>query len=160
MALKILADKSGVKGMLGGQVIDIQNDGKNIDIETLNYINELKTGALIEAAMMMGAVIAGAKDEEILKIEKIAGNIGKAFQIQDDILDVTGSQEEIGKPVLSDEKNNKTTYVTILGVEKASERVEQLTKEALEMLVSIDNGDNRRNEFLEQLMLSLVYRKK
>lgn len=155
-ALKILAKKAGVYGMIGGQVIDIQNDGKEINIETLDYINELKTGALIEASMMTGAVLAGADSEELLKIEKIAGNIGKAFQIQDDILDVTSSQEVLGKPVYSDEKNNKCTYVTLLGIGEASKRVNDLTVEALEMLRSL----NKENEFLEQLILSLVYRKK
>lgn len=155
-ALKILGKKAGVYGMIGGQVIDIQNDGKDINIETLDYINELKTGALIEASMMTGVVLAGADSEELLKVEKIAGNIGKAFQIQDDILDVTSSQEVLGKPVYSDEKNNKCTYVTLLGIGEASKRVNDLTVEALDMLKSL----NKENEFLEQLILSLVYRKK
>lgn len=155
-ALKILGKKAGVYGMIGGQVIDIQNDGKETDVETLDYINELKTGALIEASMMIGATLAGADSEELLKLEKIAGNIGKAFQIQDDILDVTSSQEVLGKPVYSDEKNNKCTYVTLLGVGEASKRVNDLTVEALDMLRSFD----KKNEFLEQLVLSLVYRKK
>lgn len=155
-ALKILGKKAGVFGMIGGQVTDIKNDGQDINIETLDYINELKTGALIEASMMTGAVLAGADNEEISKIEKIAGNIGRAFQIQDDILDVTSSQEVLGKPVYSDEKNNKCTYVTLLGIEKAAKIVNDLTVEALEMLGSF----NRKNEFLEQLILSLVYRKK
>ena len=155
-ALKILGKKAGVFGMIGGQVTDIQNDGKDINVETLDYINELKTGALIEASMMTGAVLAGADNEEISKIEKIAGNVGRAFQIQDDILDVTSSQEVLGKPVYSDEKNNKCTYVTLLGIEKAAKIVNDLTVDALNMLGSF----NRKNEFLEQLILSLVYRKK
>lgn len=155
-ALQILSRKAGVYGMIGGQVVDIQNDGKEIDVDTLDYINELKTGALIEASMMIGAVLAGAGDDALVKIEKIAGNIGKAFQIQDDILDVISSQEVLGKPIHSDEKNHKSTYVTLLGVEKASERVRTLTMEALELLESFD----KKNEFLEQLIISLIYRKK
>lgn len=155
-ALKILADKAGVFGMIGGQVVDIKNDGKNINIDTLNYINELKTGALIEAAMMMGAALAGASDETLDKIEEIASKIGRAFQIKDDILDLTSSQEVIGKPVLSDEKNNKSTYVNLLGIDGAAETVERLTNEAIDMLEKIDGN----NEFLVKLIYSLVNRKK
>ena len=153
-ALKILADKAGVYGMIGGQVVDIKNDGKSIDIETLDYINELKTGALIEASMMIGATLSGATDNEIELIESLASDIGRAFQIQDDILDVTSTEEELGKPVLSDEKNNKTTYCTLLGVEKASEKVKELTDNAILKLKSL----NKENEFLYELLYSLVYR--
>lgn len=155
-ALQILSKKSGIYGMIGGQVVDIKNDGKAITLETLDYINELKTGALIEACMMMGAVLAGASDEEVNKIEKIAGNIGKAFQIQDDILDVTSTDEELGKPVHSDEKNSKSTYVTLLGIDNAGNKVKELTEEALNLLREFKS----KNEFLEELILSLVYRRK
>lgn len=153
-ALKILADKAGIYGMIGGQVVDIKNDGKAIDIETLDYINELKTGALIEASMMVGATLAGATDNEVELIESVASDIGRAFQIQDDILDVTSTKEELGKPVLSDEKNNKTTYCSLLGIEKASEKVKELTDNAILKLKTL----NKENEFLYELLYSLVYR--
>ena len=121
-ALDYIATKAGAFGMIGGQVVDIKNENSDIDIETLDYINELKTGALIEASMVAGAILAGATKQEVQSIEKIASNVGKAFQIQDDILDVTSTTEVLGKPVLSDEKNNKSTYVTLLGIEAASEK--------------------------------------
>lgn len=155
-ALKVLADKAGIFGMLGGQVVDIQNDGKQIDLETLDYINELKTGALIEAAMMMGAILAGADEHEIKVIESAASDIGRAFQIQDDILDVTSTSEVLGKPVLSDEKNNKSTYVTLLGPDKAAEKVKVLTEKAVNSMKSL----KYENEFLFDLIYSLIYRKK
>lgn len=155
-ALQILSVKAGIWGMIGGQVVDIKNDGKQIDLDTLEYINELKTGALIEAAMMIGGVLAGVDEDALSKIEKIAGNIGKAFQIQDDILDVTSTDEELGKPVHSDEKNSKSTYVTLLGVENAGKKVKELTDEAIGLL----NEFEYKNEFLENLILSLVYRRK
>ena len=124
-ALKVLAQKTGIKGMLGGQGVDVENDGKPLDKQLLDYIYENKTSALIEAALMMGGILAGASDIE--KLEKIGSKIGIAFQIQDDILDVTSSEEELGKPIGSDEKNNKTTYVTLEGIEKAGKEVQRLT---------------------------------
>lgn len=155
-ALKILADKAGVFGMIGGQVVDIKNDGRCVELETLDYINELKTGALIEASMMMGAILAGASEEELQLVECAASDIGRAFQIQDDILDVTGTAEVLGKPVLSDEKNNKSTYVTLLGIDEASARVKDLTEGAIATLRKL----KYENEFLYDLIYSLVYRKK
>ncbi len=155
-ALCILANKAGVFGMIGGQVVDIKNNGSAIDLDTLDYINELKTGALIEASMMMGAVLAGADENETKVIEQAASYIGQAFQIQDDILDVTSTSEVLGKPVLSDEKNNKSTYVSLLGIEKASLKVNELTNKAIEMIKSL----NYENEFLFELIDSLIYRKK
>lgn len=155
-ALKVLADKAGVFGMIGGQTVDILSVNKQEDIANLDYINELKTGALIEAAMVMGAILSGAREEDILLIENIASNIGRAFQIQDDILDVTSTSEKLGKPIHSDEKNNKSTYVNLLGLEESSNKVKQLTDNAISSLVSL----NRENEFLVELLLSLVYRKK
>ncbi|MBQ3666428.1 MAG: polyprenyl synthetase family protein [Lachnospiraceae bacterium] len=155
-ALSILANKAGVFGMIGGQVVDIKNDGRAIDLDTLDYINELKTGALIEASMMMGAVLAGADDMETKKIEQAASYIGQAFQIQDDILDVTSTSEVLGKPVLSDERNHKSTYVSLLGIEDASQKVNDLTNKAIEMIKSFQY----ENEFLFELINSLIYRKK
>ena len=99
--------------MIGGQVVDVQSTGRAIDQEELDFIYELKTGALLEASMMVGAVLAGASDEEVEAVEKIASDVGLAFQIRDDILDVTSTLETLGKPIHSDDKNEKTTYVTI-----------------------------------------------
>ena len=142
--------------MIGGQVVDIKNDGKKIDINTLDYINELKTGALIEAAMTMGATLAGASKEEITLVNECASMIGQAFQIQDDILDVTSTTEVLGKPVLSDEKNNKSTYVNLLGIEEAGNKVEELSNHAIERLKSL----GRENEFLFILIEKLINRNK
>ena len=110
-ALQILAQKAGIYGMLGGQVVDVEAVGRALDREHLDFIYRLKTGALIEASMMIGAILAGASDIEVNKIKEAAADIGLAFQIQDDILDVTSTTQVLGKPVFSDEKNNKTTFV-------------------------------------------------
>ena len=155
-ALQILGKKAGIYGMIGGQVIDVESAGKAIAKERLDVIYALKTGALIESSMMIGAILAGASDEDISKLEKIAANVGKAFQIQDDILDVTSTEEVLGKPIGSDEKNEKTTYVTLFGVEKAKQYVEELSGEAISML----QGFERQNPFLEELLKALIYREK
>ena len=155
-ALKILGHKAGIYGMIGGQVVDVASAGKGISKEVLDFIYVLKTGALIESAMMIGALLAGAEEESILKMETVARDVGIAFQIQDDILDVTSTMEELGKPINSDEKNEKTTYVTLFGLEEASKEVERLSKEALGILQDIP-GDS---EFLEQLIVELIHRKK
>jgi len=141
-AMTVLARKAGVHGMIGGQVVDVRSAGKQIDRKLLDFIYALKTGALIEAAMVIGAVLAGASDNEIEKAEQIAHNIGMAFQIQDDILDVTGTVEILGKPVHSDEKNDKPTYVTIEGLEEAGQDVARLSAEALQLLSELP-GDHR-----------------
>lgn len=153
-ALKVLAQKTGIKGMLGGQGVDVENDGKPLDKQLLDYIYENKTSALIEAALMMGGILAGASDIE--KLEEIGSKIGIAFQIQDDILDVTSSEEELGKPIGSDEKNNKTTYVTLEGIEKAGKEVQRLTDEAVELLREFTD----EKSFLEELFQSLCARRK
>ena len=155
-AMTILAQKAGIYGMLGGQVVDVRSAGCKISGELLAFIYRLKTGALIEASVMIGAVLAGAKEEEIGKMEEIAGKIGLAFQIQDDILDVTSTTEILGKPVHSDEKNEKTTYVTWKGLEKAKEEAARLTEEAVEELRSI----GKECGFMEELLRRLVYREK
>lgn len=155
-ALKILADKAGIYGMIGGQVVDVQESGKAVSGEVLDFIYRLKTSALIEASMMAGAVLAGAEEGQVSRMEQIAGKIGLAFQIQDDILDVTSTTELLGKPVHSDEKNEKTTYVTWKGIEKAHEDVERLTQEAVDLLWKFPAKD----DFLEELLKSLVYREK
>lgn len=155
-ALKIMSEKTGIYGMLGGQSVDVENDGKQLEKELLDYIYEHKTSALLEAAMMTGAVLGGASEKEVLVIEKAAKNIGLAFQIQDDILDVTSTDEVLGKPVHSDEKNNKVTYVTLFGIEEASLQVKKLSEEAIELLESLEG----KNEFLNELIMYLVNRKK
>lgn len=154
-ALKVLGKKAGIYGMIGGQVVDVAAAGNAVDKDMLDFIYKLKTGALIESAMMIGAILAGANDEEVKTMERIATDVGVAFQIQDDILDVTSTMEELGKPIHSDEKNEKTTYVTIKGIEEASKDVEMLSEEALTLLAGIRNG----NEYLEMLIKELIHRK-
>ena len=155
-ALRILGEKAGVYGMIGGQVVDVESTGQAVDEEKLLFIYELKTGALLEASMMIGAVLAGASEEETETVEQIASDVGKAFQIQDDILDVTSTLEVLGKPVNSDDRNAKTTYVTLKGLEKASEDVEMISKRALSRLASLPY----KNEFLTELIRALIYREK
>ena len=153
-ALKVLAEKTGIKGMLGGQGVDVENDGKPLEKQLLDYIYENKTSALIEAALMIGGILAGTSDVD--KLEKIGRKIGIAFQIQDDILDVISSEEELGKPIGSDEKNNKTTYVTLEGIEKAGSEVQRLTNEAIQLL----NEIAEEKSFLEELFQALCTRRK
>ena len=155
-AMKILAEKTGIYGMIGGQTVDVEMTGKDIPADRLDFIYRLKTGALLEASMMIGAVMAGADEMQVQKTEQIAANVGLAFQIQDDILDVTSSQEVLGKPVFSDEKNSKTTYVTLEGLEKARADVKRISEEAMEMLSGLP-GENR---FLKDLITMLMSREK
>ncbi|HJA71092.1 MAG TPA: polyprenyl synthetase family protein [Candidatus Lachnoclostridium stercoravium] len=152
----LLAEKTGIYGMIGGQTVDVELTNKPIPKDKLDFIYRLKTGALLEASMMIGAILAGAGEEDIKAIERTASLVGLAFQIQDDILDVTSSPEMLGKPVLSDEKNNKTTYVTLEGLEKAQKDVEEISAKAVDELHSV----GRTNEFLEELIKMLVTRKK
>lgn len=155
-ALKVMSRKTGLYGMLGGQSVDVENDGKPMSREMIDYIYENKTSALIEGSMMAGAILGGASAEEVAVVEKAASGIGLAFQIQDDILDVTSTAEELGKPIHSDEKNHKTTYVTLMGIEKASQQVAELSEEAVKLL----EGLNKKNEFLFTLVKELVGRRK
>ena len=157
-ALQILGRKAGIYGMIGGQSADLEAEkmGDDVTEEMLLFIHEHKTAALIQAAMMIGATLAGAGAEEISRLEQCAYDIGIAFQIQDDILDVTSSLEVLGKPVGSDEKNHKLTYVTMHGIGKSKEQVEELSREAIEILASFP----RRNVFLEQLVEQLISREK
>ena len=155
-ALKVMAEKTGIYGMLGGQSVDVENDGKPLEKEMLDYIYRNKTSALIEASMMTGAILAGADEQQVAVVEEAAGNIGLAFQIQDDILDVTSTDEELGKPLHSDEKNKKVTYVTLFGIEEASRQVELLSEKAIKLLKSL----NKNNEFLYLLIEKLINRRK
>ena len=155
-ALQILSKKAGIYGMIGGQVVDVESEGQPLSREKLDFIYRLKTSALIEAAMMVGAVLAGASDEEVAAIERVANDVGLAFQIQDDILDVTSTLEVLGKPIHSDDKNNKTTYVTLEGLDKAKKDVEEISERALSTLASLDH----KNAFLEELIRMLITREK
>lgn len=155
-ALQILSGKAGIYGMIGGQVVDVESEGQPLSREKLDFIYRLKTSALIEAAMMVGAVLAGASDEEVAAMERVAGDVGLAFQIQDDILDVTSTLEVLGKPIHSDDKNNKTTYVTLEGLDKAKKDVEEISERALSTLASLEH----KNAFLEELIRMLITREK
>ena len=157
-AMQILGRKAGIYGMIGGQCADLEAEEKKdvMTDEILLFIHEHKTAALIQAAMTIGATLAGATEHEVDRLEKCAYNIGIAFQIQDDILDVTGSLEVLGKPVGSDEKNHKLTYVSLYGLEESGRKVEELSKEAIEILTSFPQS----NAFLEELVRQLIYREK
>lgn len=155
-AIQILSGKAGIYGMIGGQVVDVLSTGQEVDGETLDFIYQLKTGALIECAMMIGAVLADADSEQVQAVEQIAAKVGMAFQIQDDILDVTSTDEVLGKPIHSDEKNEKTTYVTWKGLEEAKREVARLSEEAVGELRQFHPED----DFLETLLLSLIHRDK
>lgn len=157
-ALQILGNKAGIYGMVGGQVVDVESEEKEIAIsgDMLLFIHQNKTAALIEAALMIGAVLAGANEETVDKMQLCARNVGIAFQIQDDILDVTGTMEELGKPIGSDEKNNKQTYVKIFGMDKAKEDVERLSTEAVKQIEDCEHGN--AGKFLKELIISLINR--
>ena len=156
-SLKVLAKKAGIYGMIGGQVVDVEAEKQyGISKNRLDFIYELKTGALIEAAMMLGAILGGATDEEVEQIEDVAKKIGLAFQIQDDVLDVIGETETIGKSVGSDEKNQKATYVVFEGLEKAKQEVADLTDDAIAILQELPY----ENPFLTELLRWMVLRDK
>ena len=159
-ALKVLGEKAGIKGMVGGQVVDVENNGQFVDEETLYYVYKNKTAALIESSLMIGAILAGADDEQIAQVEKIGTEIGVAFQIQDDILDVIGEEEVIGKPIHSDEKNEKSTYVAIHGLDESRKKVKEYTENGLQRLDSLVVENKEEQEFLHELMESLVGREK
>lgn len=155
-AMNVIATKAGIYGMVGGQTVDVISEGKKIDLDTIMYIHNLKTAALIEASMMAGAILAGATQTQIDIVENIANNVGIAFQIQDDILDIISTTDKLGKPVLSDEKNDKTTYVSLCGLEKAKDDVKKMSSSAVELLDTLDE----KNEFLKALIIKLINREK
>ena len=158
-AFTVLAKKAGVYGMVGGQVVDVESEKSDdcpITREKLDFIYRLKTGALIESSMMIGAILAGASSDEVSRVEQIAAKLGLAFQIQDDVLDVTSTLEVLGKPVGSDEKNNKATYVTFEGLDKAVSDVERISKDAEEQLDDLGYDD----AFLKELFEYLIHREK
>lgn len=163
-SLQVLAEKAGVYGMIGGQIIDtcilegqsIEGQDKTELLESLNHMYNLKTGGLIESSMMIGAILGGAIQSQVSQIEEMASNIGLAFQIQDDILDVTSTSETLGKPVLSDERNEKMTYVSLLGLDKAKEEVAYYSGRSLD----IYNKIGKSNHFLYDLINQLINREK
>ncbi len=154
-AMKVLTSKAGIYGMVGGQVYDVEAEDKGIamDEESLLFVFKLKTSALIEAAMMIGAILGGASEAEVKIVEEIGEAIGIAFQIKDDVLDVVGDEKLLGKPVGSDAKNNKTTYVTLFGLEKAEEDVKNYSNRAIELLDSLELDASFVKELFEYLVI-------
>ncbi len=155
-AMAVLARKTGITGMIGGQSVDVEQSGKDLSRGQLDFIYRLKTSALIEGSMMVGAILAGASADEAAQIEQVASDVGLAFQIRDDILDVTSTSQVLGKPINSDEKNHKTTYVTMEGLKKAEKDVKEISRRAIDVLDQL----GRKNEFLRNLILELVIREK
>ena len=152
-ALRVFGKKAGIFGMVGGQVVDVEKTGQPLSEEEIAFIYELKTCALLEASMMIGAILGGASEKELELVERMAKNIGMAFQIQDDILDLIGDEAKLGKPVGSDEKNEKTTYVTLHGLEASSAEVKRLSAEAAELAKQMN-----ASEFLQELITYLTVR--
>nr|WP_294574439.1 farnesyl diphosphate synthase [uncultured Anaerostipes sp.] len=155
-AMRILASKPGIYGMIGGQTADVELEGTPLTMEQILFIHKCKTSALIEACMMIGAVLAGADEEAIKQMEQCGEAIGLAFQIQDDILDLIGDEQEIGKPVGSDEKNHKVTYVTLKGLEQSKKDVMEISMKAVDILKKYDEEDG----YLTRLTQFLIDRKK
>ena len=157
LAMRVLAKKAGIYGMVGGQTVDVESEGTDtMTREKLDFIYRLKTSALLESAMLIGAILAGATEDEQRIIEQAAGAVGLAFQIQDDILDVTSTVEVLGKPIGSDEKNHKVTYVTFEGLEQSREDVARISGDALSYMDALPV----KNEFLTELIRYLIVREK
>jgi len=153
-AMEAISHGAGVFGMLAGQVVDVLSDGSEINEETLEFIHKNKTAAMIQAALKAGAILGGGTEEQVASLDLVGEKIGVAFQIQDDVLDVISTQNELGKPVHSDEKNKKTTYVNIYGIEKSKKIISRLSKEAIEIL----EGFGEKGMFLIELTNYLIGR--
>ena len=159
-ALSILAKKAGIYGMIAGQVADIEaedKDSSQVDMDVIAFIHENKTAAMIESSLMIGAVLAGADEADVASLEKIGSDVGLAFQIRDDILDVTGG-EALGKPVGSDERNGKVTYVSLVGLDKARQDVNDLSESAVAELSHLPGSSTEGGKFLSDLILGLAVR--
>lgn len=158
-AMQVLYEKAGIRGMIGGQTKDVEAEkkGETSDLEQILFIHKCKTAALIQASLMVGGILAGAKEEDIAALEKAGECLGVAFQIQDDILDITGTTEELGKPVGSDEKNHKMTYVSYRGLAGAKEDQKQMSEDAVRLLDALSATGSL--EFLTELMKQLMERK-
>lgn len=152
-AISLLSKNSGVEGMIGGQVLDLKYEKDNPTLDQLLSVHQLKTSALIELSCLLGCIAAGATANQVNSASKFANDLGIAFQIKDDILDVVGDAEKLGKPIGSDADNDKITYVSLVGLDKAQEDVESLTESAISMLSAFEN-----TEFLEFLSNKLVHR--
>lgn len=155
-AFQVLATKPGIYGMIGGQTADVVSTGKSLTLDEILYIHEKKTAALLQCAIMIGGILAGLPEEQVKQLEIAGKEIGLAFQIQDDILDLIGDEKEIGKPVASDEKNGKITYVTIKGLEQSQKDVQEFTKNGIMRLENM----GIKQGFLIDLLNALVDRKK
>lgn len=156
-SLKVLSKKAGVFGMVGGQVVDIEEEKQNgISRNRLDFVYSMKTAALIEAAMMVGAILGGASAEQVKTIESVGHKIGLAFQIQDDILDVEGDEKVLGKETGQDVKNQKATWISFEGLERARQDVTKLSDEGITELMSL----SYENRFLTKLIEFLVHREK
>lgn len=157
-AFAVLASKPGIYGMIGGQTLDVIKSGSPITDEEIEYIYINKTSALIECAMTIGALLGGASGDEVDKIGQVARAVGMAFQVQDDILDIVGDEKALGKPVLSDEKNEKYTYVTIHGMEKSRQYVNNMSDKANNILSELNVTNNIAKESLINLITQLIDR--
>lgn len=154
-ALQAIAFGAGINGMVSGQVVDVISEGKKLEKREMDFIHINKTAAMIVASVKAGAYLGGAKQEDVDKLEKAALKLGLAFQIQDDILDITGTFEELGKPLHSDEKNEKATYVSMFGLERSTEIVEELSSDAENIFMSF----GEKGRFLAELTKYLVKRR-
>ena len=147
-----IARLSGMDGMLVGQVVDVESEGKQIDAGTLEYIHKNKTGGLIKAALMAGGIIGGADESKIKLLESLGEDMGYAFQIKDDILDVTSTEEVLGKPILSDEKNQKVTYVSHYGLEKAQKDYIELSRQAVDKAKKLGEEAEKLADYINSLV--------
>ena len=159
-AFTVLTQKPGIYGMIGGQTLDVIKSGQKIDDSELHFIYTNKTAALIECSVMIGGILAGADDSTVAVLEQIANCVGMAFQVQDDILDIVGDEKLLGKPVQSDERNNKYTYATLYGIDAARRYVEETSKKAMDLLSGISFNDKEAGESFRTLIVSLIDREK
>lgn len=151
-ACSIISESSGVEGMIGGQVVDILAENREITIDELNYMHEKKTGALIKASIIAGATLSDAPEEDIKILERYGEKLGLAFQIKDDILDVIGDEETMGKSAKKDESENKSTYVSIFGVDECNNKCEKLTEECIVLLDSISRDTSKLKQLTKFLL--------